>query len=382
MADNDYVATEPTGERSPPTPAAPLASPNLGKYYTSLRLYEYKRPNMFSTSIPNLANVIYLPLPDGLRDSSTADWQETQQGALASIFMNAQGAGGSRDMAAGLKSALGAAAVGSLPGQAGEAVKSLAGSLPVIGDISKAVLDNLFPAEALNAFVQQSFYGGMAQNPNPTVIFKGPTLRGFDLGWTFTPRSKSESENTKKIIELIKQWSLPTPHFGNTMATLSYPGLAMINFMPWDNLGAVTDARNGWTENSIIKYKVSAIKSVNVNYAPSNVPAFYADGNNPAIITMNISFQEVEYMVSKDWGGRKSYFAGVAGAPNDPLEMGWGATKYIATEAYNAVKAGIGEFNDKLAGSVLTAGATPAANTPDPNPNPTPNPETPPAPAQ
>lgn len=343
---------KPAGERGRPNePAIPSPSPNLGKYFTALRLYQYRRPDMFSTSDRYISNILYLPLPDGLVDATSADWQETQQGALATIFMNAQGDGGTPSFSKGFKSALGAASVGGLPGQFAESVKGLIGRAGPIGEGAKAVLDNMFPADAINAFVQQSFYGGMAQNPNPTVIFKGPDLRSYNLSWTFTPRSATESENTKTIIRLLKQWSLPTPHFGNSMATLAYPGLAMVNFMPWDNLGKGED---GWTNDSIIRYKMSALKSVNVNYAPSNVPAFYADGSNPAIITLSISFQEVEYMVSKDWGGDASYFADNSG--KDAFSMAWDTIEYIAGTAYDTASKGLSELVTKVESSSLFAG--------------------------
>ena len=283
----------------------------LGKYFSTVTLYDYERPNMFATAIPRRMQSIYLPLPDGLRDATSAEWTDASQGALASMFMNGRG---ENSIAQGALDAAGAALIGSGPGELGSIVKGFVEKAGPLGKIAAKALDNMLPADALNAFVQQSIIGGAAQNPNPTLIFKGPTLRSYSLAWTFAPRSTSESTYVKDIIRALKQATLPMPRYQGTMAVLAYPKLAQVNFYPWDNNSSGN--KYGWSNRSIIKYKTSAVTSVSVNYAPSNVPAFYAADESPAIITINVDFKEVEYLVAEDWGEINNFWSGRPDAPD------------------------------------------------------------------
>ena len=45
------------------------------------------------------------------------------------------------------------------------------------------------------------------------------------------------------------------------------------------------------------------MSAVNVNYTPSNTPAFFHGTNEPVAIQLSISFKEVEYFLAKDYGG-------------------------------------------------------------------------------
>ena len=45
------------------------------------------------------------------------------------------------------------------------------------------------------------------------------------------------------------------------------------------------------------------MQAVNVNFAPSNVPAFFGGKYHPVAIGLTINLREIEYMMSHDWGG-------------------------------------------------------------------------------
>lgn len=279
----------------PPDTAGNVPGSNLGPYYVRLRVYDYKRPNLFEESAGPVKGHFYLPLPDQLRDDTSIDWSQENLKSMQDAFVSGGGSGFDR---------VGAAVSGAIIGQgAGTAYdfvrQDIVGNIPFVGSGLSKLADNLISAEAVNAFVQQSL--GAAQNPNPSVIFNGPDLREYQITWTFAPRSEKESNNTRNVIQALKRSALPVPRYQNTMAVLNYPALVQLNFYPWDKDGTGKYEHN--KNKSIIRYKTSVMKSVNVNYAPSNVPSFYAKGNHPAFIQLSINFKEVEYALSNDWGG-------------------------------------------------------------------------------
>lgn len=321
-----------TFEANQRSPVSDINPGGLGRYFSSITLYDYERPDVLATAIPRRMQTIYLPLPDGLSDNSQAEWGDAAQGALGTIFQKGPRSG---DLLQGARDAGAAALLGSV-GSVASQVKNM-----VLGTgIASSIVDNMVPAEALTAFVQQSIVGGAAQNPNPTQIFRGPSLRSYSLGWTFMPRSSVESAKVKKIIHSLKQASLPTPRYGDTMAILAYPQLAQINFYPWDDKGS---GKHGWSDDSIIRYKTSVITAVSVNYAPSNVPAFNTDDARPAIITLRMDFKETEYMVASDWGGnQKSFWQGTG--DNIPKD-GWQEASGFLVDTWDKIKGPLTTFS-------------------------------------
>jgi hypothetical protein len=257
---------------------------------------------MFERGANTLASKghFYLPLPDALRDDTAVRWADQDLMSVQDIFVAGTGAS--------MGDRAGAAVSGVLVGQAAGGAFNIArdalGVIPGIGAALQSVASNMISADAVNAFVQQSI--GAAQNPNPSVIFKEPDLRDYQITWTFAPRNERESINTRNVIQALKRAALPTPRYNNTMAVLNYPALVQVNFFPWDADGIGSNKYGHDPNKSIIRYKTSVMRSVNVNYAPSNVPSFYAKGNHPAFIQLSITFKEVEYALSNDWGGALS----------------------------------------------------------------------------
>lgn len=271
----------------------------LGKYHCMIRLGEYSRPKPMDTGEFKTTKYIKLPLPLELRDdtpvaltnldlTSTGDLiNGSFPGGAASYALRKSG-----DVISGGAAALGGATAGAIGGlfgdSAGDAAQSAVG-----GGIAEA-----FPADQVASAIQQSL--GAAPNPNPSIMFTGPTLREFSFSWTFYPRNLQESEKIKRIVETLKRAALPSTTFSKSASVLSYPNMVQMNFYPWDGGGK---GAYGWSKNSIIKMKKCMMQAVNVNYAPSNVPAFFGDGEHPVAISLSINLREIEYMMSHDWGG-------------------------------------------------------------------------------
>lgn len=283
------------------------------KYYCTLRLGEYDRPEPFDVAAVNTKKVIRLPLPQEMRDDTAVNYNNVDLTLVGDIInddfvsgMAAEVLRQSGDLAGSVIQA-GAGALRS----AGD--RSSSAGLGLLGNLAGQALGNAFEPAAITSAIQQM--AGVAPNPNPSVAFQGPQLREFTLTWAFMPASEAESRRLRAIINYLKRSALPGNSMTDSAAILQYPYMVQMNFFPWDNGGA---APYGWSANSIIKMKQCFMSAVNVNYNAGAVPAFFQGFNNePTIIQLTISFKEIEYFLRNDYGG---------GQGGGALDI-WGAIK-------------------------------------------------------
>lgn len=305
-----------TTTTSPTTNAGPGGL--TGKYYCSLRLFDYQRPTPFENSFEKHSDIIELPLPIQLYDQTASAYAHQDLGVVGDAF-NLSGASLAEnavlralsnapalisELLGGYKSGLvnQRGAEGATDQLKEKLGKKLSG-LNKLGGVTKFMSNATgFDPSAFSSAVQQSL--GVAPNPNPSVKFSGPILREAGFTWYFNPKNKAESDNIKKIIKKLKSASLPRNNVSGLSGVLEYPKLAQINFHPWDNLSEAAGDRKmnkwGWTENSIIRLKRCFISQVNVNYNPANVPSFFYD-NSPVVIELTISLKEIEYLTANEW---------------------------------------------------------------------------------
>ena len=191
-------------------------------------------------------------------------------------------------------------ASGILGGIAGGAAASSLGKVVgnQVGSAVSSTVEELFPPDQITSAFQQM--SGLAPNPNPSVAFQGPQLREFSYSWTLFAKNKAESKNIQNLVKTLKMRALPENTVSDASAILNYPWMCQLNFFPWDKGG---NGRWFWSDNSIIKIKKCVIASVNANYTPSNIPAFFHDTKSPVAVQISINFKEIEYMMSADWGG-------------------------------------------------------------------------------
>lgn len=264
-----------------------------GQYYCRLMIGKFSRQQPFAESTWEPKEVIFLPLPSELRDDTGVGYSNLDLESVGDLFNNTYvGLGAAR-----LLRKSGNLAVDTVDAVGNQLLGAVTG-----GDENETVAD-IFPPNQVTSAIQQAL--GMAPNPNPSVAFSGPTLREFTMSWAFYPKNEREAANIKKTIETLKKRALPENSIGKSAAVLNYPHMCQLNFYPWDQGG-----RGNWfwhPENSIIRIKRCVMSSVNANYTPSNVPAFHSSsspGKQSAVaIQLTINFKELEYMLSKDWGG-------------------------------------------------------------------------------
>lgn len=268
----------------------------LGKYYTRLAIGSYKRPKPFESPVFKKSVVVFLPLPNELRDDTSIGYTNVNLETVGDLINGNIGSGigaallrKSGDIITGAGSMLGnalAAGAGAAGGDAAE--KLVGGAVSAVG--------SLFPAEQITSAIQQSF--GKAPNPNPSVAFQGPVLRDFAYTWAFYPKTKEESIAIQKLIRVLKTRALPKNWATKSAAILEYPDMCQLNFYPWDKNGKEPWF---WSDDSIIRYKKCVMQGVNVNYNPFGTPAFFEGTTLPVTYQLTISFKEIEYLMSHDW---------------------------------------------------------------------------------
>ena len=271
------------------------------RFYCTLSLADYKRPNPFSTGqyVPN--RVFKLPLPQELRDDTAVGYDNVNLQLIGDII-NGNPVEGIASEVLRQSGNIGNALVGAIGGMAGP-----------VGQAAAGVVNNALPADQLTSALQQSI--GTAPNPNPSVAFSGPILRDYTLTWTFMPNNAKEANDVRVIIQHLKMSSLPRNSITNAASLLSYPRTCQINFFPWDTGGG---GKYGWSRYSIIRAKPAFMGSVNVNYTSGAAPAFFHNEQKTPVITqLTINFKEIEYHLRHDWADNGTGDANATGALGD-----------------------------------------------------------------
>ena len=268
---------------------------DTAKYFCTLSLMEYSRPEPFDEPQFKLDKIIRLPLPAELRDDTAVAYNNIDMKLVGDVLNDDVGSGlGAQALrsASAVPQALGA----SLSEAGGTATSVGIGMLASVA--GSVVSDN---AESFSSAIQQSM--GVAPNPNPAVAFQGPQLREMSLTWTLLPTNEADSRKIRSLINHLKMRALPGNQVTDSAAILNYPYLCQVNFYPWDNGGG---GDFGWNQDtSIIRMKRAFMSSVNVNYTAGSAPAFFSGFNNePVVVQLSINFKEIEYFLSNDFGGR------------------------------------------------------------------------------
>lgn len=142
-----------------------------------------------------------------------------------------------------------------------------------------------------------SVASGTALNPHTTVMFKGMNLRSHNFHWNLSPRSASEGETLRKIIQTIKRNSLPSYQSagGQPSGTaldrvlLRYPNVVDLSFVGLDN-------------SYFYKFKTCMITQIEVDYSTSG-NAFFAgpNGSKPVMVRFSMSLIESKIHTTEDF---------------------------------------------------------------------------------
>ena len=294
-------------------------NPSDAKYKMRLSFREYVRPSALSAPKIERKNAIILPISaDGMREGSRIGWDVG---------------------ASGIKGAL----TNSLGGKDAEGLKNDLSKFLNTGDYVQAVSDfdrrinsdsndasaggaaKVGAAQMAKRYLAQSLGGGLFDlgtqilgeipNPHPTVLFRGVGLKDYQFSFRFAPTSEQESKMLRKIINKLKEYSLPKYVSNTDKNMFKYPMMVYPEFVVD---GGQSVGKNG-APGELAKvypfgFKYCVITSITVNYAPVGTPVFFANGQGEtAFIDMNLSLQEIEVQTSEDYGSEGSMSGGFDG---------------------------------------------------------------------
>lgn len=231
------------------------------KYFMAFKFRKYQRPSPHTASTLAFAQAFALPLPKGLRESFEIDIGQESTGMAGGVADAAQQYLASSD-GEGKTAAL------------GNAAKAL-----VYGSLVQAAGD-------LGSMVGQAV--GAVPNPHIQALFSGVPLRQHRFEWTFSPRNQSESKELMKLLQAMKAFSLPSYSSLGT-AALAYPFLCEPAIM-------INGKSSSW-----IKFMPCLIQSVEINYAPQGIPAFFEGTHLPAFVEVSISMLETQIHTANDY---------------------------------------------------------------------------------
>ena len=246
----------------------------------------------------NVKGRILLPMPEGLSDSNSVNWTSDSLNSLQIAAVEAidsvvrdnnlsiQNLG--ENGFSGVKDA-----AGDFFGKLGQAYEGLK------DENTRNALRQYFSVQAANVFSANidanSILGrttGQILNPNMELLFRGVNLRMFSFNFVFTPRSQSEGQEVKAIINTFKRRMAPktnTTNAGGQGIFIKSPDVFELQF------------RTGQREHPFLyKMKTCALKDMRVSYSNAGPYMTYEDGT-PVSMTMTLVFQELNPIYAEDY---------------------------------------------------------------------------------
>ena len=246
--------------------------------------------DIFGGNIQSTRGIITLPMPLGVSNQNSVNWQNGQLNFLESLGSEAitnalNGIAGSPSFQQGLSS---------LTGPAKELIEALTRGIsdPSINaaarqGIAAQILKVWGSNVSGNQLISRST--GQVLNPNLELLFDGVNLRDFDFDFIMTPRSKEESDNIKQIIRQLQKAKAAS--YGSNGAFIKQPLVFRLGFYQG------TDPHP-----FLFNMKTCAMTSMSVNYSASSQQNFssYSDGT-PTSLQMNLSFTELSPIYQEDY---------------------------------------------------------------------------------
>lgn len=280
--------------------------------YLHIDIIEYKAPGLATqpgsfalntsdqtyASNANILQTIFLPIPDGISDNNSADWGEGTMGpreaAAASIAF--QGIKDLRSIPKSVKDFINKGLEGLNTGTGQQAIQMALTAEAIkrtgIGEGKK--------------YLERG--AGITFNQNIELLFSGVKLReGFSFGFDMVARSRTESEQIKKIIRSFKKYSAVRKglDFGEAEGLfLKAPQVFRIRYMS-----------GGKPHPFLNKFKICALLAMGVDYT-SGTYATYADGT-PVNMVLTLTFQELTPIYYED------YLTSGEGGSDDGIGVGY-----------------------------------------------------------
>ena len=241
--------------------------------YRPSQLKATGRPDVGSGSI--IGGDVILPVPGGIRDQSTAGWDQLTMNPLeraaAKVALDAISKGGK----------------GFTDSVEQEIKQALSGG----GKDAKDALAGYFASQAAGVGQQVLQRGmGVVVNPNMELLFKGPSIRQFSFSFLLAPRSKKETTEVANIIRFFKQGMSPIR--SKSALFLRTPNTFRLKY--------IYRGKKDSDHKYLSKFKECALLDTAVDYTPNSNYATFSDGGMVAY-QLTLRFQELEPIFNDDY---------------------------------------------------------------------------------
>lgn len=119
---------------------------------------------------------------------------------------------------------------------------------------------------------------GATTNPNLAVLFDNIGFRSHQFSFRLFPKTQSESQILKQIIQVFRERMLPTVIGGGL--GYAFPDKCQIKIMP----------------ASPFPILECVLETMTINYAPNGPAFFKGDGSNPVLVDITLNFKEIVIM--------------------------------------------------------------------------------------
>lgn len=302
-----YGTSTPAKTTKPPKSKEPLRYPfkrlDDQSDYLQIQVVEYVPPGLEFKSASSLAlmttddsmsgdkkkvlETIFLPIPEGIQDTNSADWQDA---GLNPLEAGAAAAGAGAANSSGIGDAF-----GNFAGAAGDKLRPIinesAGAQKVVSGITGGLVASaLTGSNNTGAYVNRAT--GFTLNPNSQILFNGVTARSFSFNWDLIPRGKKEAEVIKEIIRCFKI------NMAASKNAKSAPGQGL--FIASPNVFFL-EYKTGKNRHKFLnKFKMCALTAMSVNYTASGTYATYSD-STPVHMQLSLSFSELTPIYREDY---------------------------------------------------------------------------------
>jgi len=266
-----------------------------------------------NSALSDFIGMSVLPIPNGVSDGNIVSWGPDQMGpstagATGFALSKMKDYAGTGLLTGGLGAVSAAVTKGQSPigplnaakgGMAAnlyaDVLSAAAGSAAAKGTAASAFASQVLKMAQFEvspeSILARGF--GIIPNSNLELLFNSPELRQFSFSYRMSPRSSSEARNVKRIIRFFKQGMAPrkqTGQAGQASFFLGTPNVFKLRY------------RTGKDKpiSGLNKFKVCALTSFSVNYAPEGNWAAYDEGQ-PVTLTMTMQFSELEPIYNTDY---------------------------------------------------------------------------------
>ena len=261
------------------------------KYYMKFDVSQYHRlggGNMFQVRLDAFDTFI-LPLPQNLIDVHPVQYDETPLGALLGNSFDAiQGA--MKNIQTGTSDVQG----------------SFSAAAAAVTAAGAGLIDKVTDAPITQLASNISSLAGYSPNQFLTILLKGPKYKQHKFSWVLSPRNEQEAEALRGIIKDFNNYMSPGVVAGGALFT--FPMVFQMAFMP--------------NPKYMFKFKPAVLTDFAVDFAGGGMPAFFRKGsqyndglNAPMMITMSMTFLELEYWLSGNYTDTNEAYDTYNGTP-------------------------------------------------------------------